>query len=254
VGLRGAAYAWYARRLRAQLARGPLPSHLAIIVDGNRRWARQRALESTSLGHRHGLEHIERVLGWCAEAGIGQVTLFVLSLDNLERRAGDEVDYLMSLVEPGLARLTRPGGQWRIHLAGRLDTLPVPAVRALKQAVEATRDRPRHLTVAIGYDGRAEVVDAVRSLLEVEADGGVSIENLAERIGPDDIAAHLYVPALADPDMVIRTSGERRLSGFLMWQSVRSELFFFDVYWPGFRHVDFLRALRSFAARRSYRG
>jgi short-chain Z-isoprenyl diphosphate synthase len=247
--LLGVAHWWYARRLRAQLRGRPLPRHLAIIIDGNRRWARRAGLANVSLGHRHGVEHIQRVLGWCAGIGIDQVTIFVLSLDNLRKRAGDEVDYLMGLAEPALERLVRTGSPWRIHLAGRLDILPAPTALALKQAAELTSDRPRHLTLAIGYDGRAEVVDAVRSLVETAAAAGTSTAELAERLSTDDIAAHLYVPGSADPDLVIRTSGERRLSGFLMWQSVRSELFFSDVYWPGLRYVDFLRILRTFAAR-----
>jgi short-chain Z-isoprenyl diphosphate synthase len=249
MGLRGTAYGWYARRLRAQLRGGPLPRHVAIIIDGNRRWARRAGLAHVSLGHRHGVEHIERVLGWCAEIGINEVTVFVLSLDNLRKRAGDEVDYLVSLAEPALERLTRSGNPWRIHLAGRVDTLPAPMALALKQAAEATYDRPRHLTLAIGYDGRAEVVDAVRSLIEAEAAVGTLTAELADRLRVDDITSHLYVPEIPAPDLVIRTSGERRLSGFLMWQSVRSELFFSDVYWPGFRYLDFLRILRTFVTR-----
>ncbi len=134
----------------------------------NRRWARRAGLAHVSLGHRHGVEHIERVLWWCAEIGIDQVTIFVLSLDNLRQR-DDEVDYLMGLADPALERLMHTDSPWRIHLAGRVDILPAPTVLALKRAAEVTSDRARHLTLAIGYDGRAEVVDAVRSLVETEA-------------------------------------------------------------------------------------
>lgn len=251
--LRGTAYRLYERRLRRQLAGGPAPRHVAVIMDGNRRWARQMGFDNPSVGHRHGAEHLERLLGWCAEVGIDQVTVFVASLDNLRKRAAGEVDFLMQLAEQVIAeRLARPASHWRIHVAGQLDDLPDSTARALKHAEEATRDRDtgHHLTLAIGYDGRLEVAEAVRSLLAREAAAGTSIERLAATLTTEDITAHLSTGGLADPDLVIRTSGERRLGGFLLWQTVRSELYFCDVYWPGFRRLDFLRALRAYATRR----
>jgi short-chain Z-isoprenyl diphosphate synthase len=251
--LRGLGYRLYERRLRRQLTGGPVPRHVAVIMDGNRRWARQMGFDNPSVGHRHGAEHLDRLLGWCAEVGIGQVTVFVASLDNLRKRSAGEVDFLMQLAEQVIAeRLARPASRWRIRLAGQLDTLPDSTARALKRAEEATRGRDfdHHLTLAIGYDGRLEVVEAVRSLLVREARAGTSIDQLAAALSTEDITAHLYTRDLADPDLVIRTSGERRLGGFLLWQTVRSELYFCDVYWPGFRRLDFLRALRAYAARR----
>jgi short-chain Z-isoprenyl diphosphate synthase len=253
VTLRRLAQALYERQLRRQLTGGPVPQHLAVIMDGNRRWARQMGYDNVSLGHQHGAEHLERLLGWCAEAGIGQVTVFVASVDNLRKRATAEVDFLMHLAERVIAeRLAQPTSRWRIHLAGQLDTLPASTSRALKLAEEATRDRDTwcHLTLAIGYDGRTEIIDAVRELLERAAQTGRSTGQLAATLTTEDIAAHLYTRGLADPDLVIRTSGEQRLGGFLLWQTAHSELYFCDAYWPGFRHVDFLRALRSYAARR----
>ena len=252
MSLPGVLYRLYARRLRAQLAGGPVPRHLAIIIDGNRRWARQMGLADVSLGHQRGAEHIDEVLGWCADAGITHVTIFVASTDNLSKRAPTEIDFLMRLAEGVIPeRLAAPGGRWQLHLAGRLDLLPDSTARALKQAEEATRDRATgsHVTLAIGYGGRAEIADAVRSLLHEEARAGITAGQLALTLTDADIARHLYTTGQPDPDLVIRTSGEQRLSDFLIWQTARSELYFCDVYWPGFRHIDLLRALRAYSAR-----
>jgi short-chain Z-isoprenyl diphosphate synthase len=246
------AYALYARRLRARLDGANLPRHLAMVMDGNRRWARQMGFEDARIGHRYGAEHLDEVLGWCAEIGIENVTVFVASVDNLRKRDSGEVGNLMRMIEEVVAeRLTRPGGSWRVHVAGRLDVLPDTTRHALKTAEEATRDRdtPFHLTIAIGYDGREEIVNAVRTLLEEEARAGRSLDDVAQELTADRIAAHLWTGGRPDPDLVIRTSGEHRMSGFLLWQAAYSELYFCDVYWPGFRKVDFLRALRSYAAR-----
>lgn len=252
MGLRDAVYAWYTRRLSRQVAKGPVPRHIALIIDGNRRWARQMGFENVSLGHRYGAEHIEDVLGWCAQAGVSHVSIFVASADNLSRRAPGEIGFLMELTEHVIAeRLARPSSRWQVHLAGQMDLVPESTALALKLAEETTRDRDGdwHVTIAIGYGGRAEVADAVRSLLSDAARAGVTMEQLARTVTEDDIAAHLYTSGQPHPDLVIRTSGEQRLSDFLLWQTADSELYFSDVFWPGFRQIDFLRALRSHAAR-----
>ncbi|HET7901352.1 MAG TPA: polyprenyl diphosphate synthase [Candidatus Nanopelagicales bacterium] len=248
VGLR-----MYAAALRRGLARGPLPRHVALIMDGNRRWARMQGHANPSVGHRYGAEHVEDVLQWCGDLGIDHVTVWVASADNLAKRSSDEVAFLMQVAEDVIAhRLARPSGSWRLHLAGDLDLLPASTAIALKEAREATlsRDVAGHLTVAIGYDGRTEILEAVRSILEESAAVGRSHGEAAASVTEVAISAHLYNPSLPDPDLIIRTSGEQRLSDFMLWQGVGSELYFCDVYWPGFRHVDFLRALRTFGARR----
>jgi len=245
-------YRMYAKRLRRSLNGSTLPRHVAVAMDGNRRWARSQGFTDPGIGHRHGAEHLEDLLDWCAEIGIDHVTVYVASLDNLTKRGSGEVAHLMEMVELVIAEhLTRPQNRWRLHVAGQLDALPDATAHALKAACEATADRTGgHLTVAIGYDGQTEIVDAVRSLFAHEAAQGTGIGDLAERLSAADIGAHRYTAALADPDLIIRTSGERRLSSFLLWQSTGAELYFCDVYWPGFRHVDFLRALRDFAKRK----
>jgi short-chain Z-isoprenyl diphosphate synthase len=244
-------YRLYARRLRGQLAGDPLPRHVGIIMDGNRRWARQQGLASPSLGHRHGATRAEEVLNWCRRAGISHVSVFVCSAENLANRDSAEVEFLMGVIEEFAATRLSREPSWQVHIAGNLDVLPDSTARALKQAVEASRDcaTGRHVTLAVGYGGRQEVLEAVRSLLYEHAERGTSLIELAGTITAADIARHLYTAGQPDPDLVIRTSGEQRLSNFLLWQSAYSELYFCEAYWPAFREIDFLRALRSFAAR-----
>lgn len=246
-------YALYTRRLRRQVLTGRVPEHVGLIMDGNRRWARQAGMADPSLGHRAGAEHAERVLSWCEAVGIKHVTVFICSTENLRRRDDAEVAYLMRTIEQVVAaRLARPGARWQVHVAGMLDVLPDSTARVLKEAVEATRERPTgaHVTLAIGYGGRQEIIDAVRDLLTEAGAAGKSMADLAANLTAEDITAHLYTVGRPDPDLVIRTSGEQRLSNFLLWQSAYSELYFCEAYWPAFREIDFLRALRSYAVRK----
>jgi short-chain Z-isoprenyl diphosphate synthase len=244
-------YRLYARRLRKQLAGGQLPRHVGIIMDGNRRWARAQGMADASLGHHYGAHHVENVLSWCERTGIGHVTVFLCSTENLASRGDAEVAFLMRVIEQVIADKLSRDPAWQVHLAGALDLLPDTTAQALKQAVEASRDctTGAHVTLAVGYGGRQEVIDAFRSLLNEQAAQGTTLAELAETITTDDIARHLYTAGQPDPDLVIRTSGEQRLSNFLLWQSAYSELYFCEAYWPAFREIDFLRALRSFAAR-----
>lgn len=245
-------YRLYARSLRRRLDEKMLPRHVAVVMDGNRRWARQMGFDNPGIGHRYGARHLEDLLEWCAGLGIDHVTVYVASSDNLCGRGKDEVAHLMDMVEQVIAdHLTRPSNRWRLHIAGRLEDVPDSTAHALKTARDDTAERDGgHLTVAIGYDGQQEIVAAVRSLLEREAAAGADIADLAQRLSAEDIAPHLYTAGLPDPELIIRTSGEHRLSSFLIWQAARAELYFCDVYWPGFRYIDFLRALRTYAARR----
>ncbi|WP_201305150.1 polyprenyl diphosphate synthase [Streptomyces sp. GS7] len=245
-------YALYTRRLRRQLQGGELPRHIGLIMDGNRRWARQRGIGNPSLGHKYGAEHVENVLSWCEALQIRHVTVFVCSAENLQRRDDAEVAFLMQVIEEVLTRhLARPLPRWQVHVAGALDTLPDTTAHALKEAVEATRDctTGAHVTLAVGYGGRQELVDAMRDLLYEQAETDRSMRDLAAHLTADDIARHLYTAGQPDPDLVIRTSGEQRMSNFLLWQSAYSELYFCEAYWPAFREVDFLRAVRAYAAR-----
>jgi short-chain Z-isoprenyl diphosphate synthase len=242
----------YAHRLRRQVADGRLPRHVGVIMDGNRRWARAAGLANASVGHRYGAEHLDDLLRWCADIGIDYVTVYLCSVENLTGRDRDEVVFLMDVIEDLARRVCAEADpNWAVHVAGALDLLPEATARALKAAVDATAACPsgRHVTLAVGYSGRQELLDAVRDLVLDKTAAGVSVAQIADQLSADDIASRLYTAGQPEPDLLIRTSGEQRLSNFLLWQSAYSELYFCDAYWPAFREIDFLRALRSFAAR-----
>ena len=249
VGLRSAVYSLYERRLRAQAVDYAVPRHIAVMLDGNRRWARAAGFEDVTEGHLAGAAHIAHLLDWCTEAGVAHVTLWLLSTDNLTRPP-DELRPLLRIIESVVEELSADAKPWRVSVVGALDLLPQQTAAALKAAEERTAERRGlAVNVAVGYGGRREIADAVRSLLNEHAAAGTSIEELAEIIDVDHIADHLYMKGQPDPDLVIRTSGEQRLSGFLLWQSVHSEFYFCDALWPEFRKVDFLRALRDYGRR-----
>jgi short-chain Z-isoprenyl diphosphate synthase len=248
MGLRGLAYRLYERRLEASLSRSRVPRHVGVMCDGNRRWARSAGFPDVSSGHRKGADKIFELLDWCRDAGVEVVTLWLLSTDNLVARPESEIEPLLAIIEDTVRELVAQN--WRVKAVGALDLLPVETAQVLKDASEATADRPGlRVNVAVGYGGRREIADAVRSLLQEQATKGTTIEELAEILDVEHIAEHLYTAGQPDPDLVIRTSGEQRLGGFLLWQSAHSEFYFCDAYWPAFRKVDFLRALRSYAGR-----
>lgn len=241
------AYDLYGHRLTSALPKSELPRHVGVILDGNRRWAAGLG-SGASHGHRKGGEKIHEFLHWCEELEIEVVTLWLLSTDNLARESA-ELSSLLEIIQSTVAELAQTR-RWRIHPVGALDLLPDSMREALQQAEASTSAVPGILVnVAIGYGGRREVVDAVRSLLLAQAAQGKSIDDVADSIEIEHIADHLYTRGQPDPDLVIRTSGEQRLSGFLLWQSAHSEFYFCEAYWPDFRKIDFLRALRSYAAR-----
>ena len=219
-----------------------------MILDGNRRWARLAGFTDVSNGHQKGADHIFELLGWCSQARVEVVTLWLLATDNLTRPAA-ELEPLLKIIESTVRALADAG--WHVKPVGALDLLP----GGDRAGAQGRRARPPRaspgllVNVAIGYGGRREIADAVRSLLQDHATKGTTIEELAEVLDVEHIAEHLYTAGQPDPDLVIRTSGEQRLSGFLLWQSAHSEFYFCDAYWPDFRRVDFLRALRSYSAR-----
>lgn len=247
MGLTDVIYGAYERRLLRQIPPARRPRHVGVILDGNRRWATSQG-SASDVGHRAGAAKIVEFLGWCEEADVEVVTLWLLSTDNLTRPEA-ELQALQAIIEETVTGLAETG-RWRIHPVGALDLLPDRTARLLKQAAESTADIDGILVnVAVGYGGRREVVDAVRSLLTEHAKEGTSVEDIAQMLDVEHIAEHLYTRGQPDPDLVIRTSGEQRLSGFLLWQSAHSEFYFCEAYWPDFRHVDFLRAMRAYAAR-----
>ncbi|MEJ7832258.1 MAG: isoprenyl transferase [Nocardioides sp.] len=245
-GVRRVLYpAYEARMLRRMPAH--LPQHVGVMLDGNRRWAKAVGRD-TAHGHRVGAANIEPLLGWCDEVGIEVVTLWLLSTDNLNRPEV-ELTALLQIIEEAVDSLADQR-RWRLHPVGALDLLPASTAQRLKAAAEATRDVDGMLVnIAVPYGGRREITDAVRSLLYEHAEKGTTLEELAGVLDVEHIADHLYTKGQPDPDLVIRTSGEQRLGGFLLWQSAKSEFYFCEAYWPDFRRVDFLRAIRAYAQR-----
>ena len=247
MGVSDLLYGTYERRIARHLDPSRLPRHVGAIVDGNRRWAKDAGHDLES-GYRAGAAKVDEFLEWCDELGVRTVTFWVLSTDNLQRGAA-EVASIMGAVEAMVERLAADG-RWRLNMLGRLDLLPTESAGRLKAAADVSATHgPTQVNICVGYGGRQELTDAMRSLLLDQAAKGRTLEEIAGTLDVDDIAEHLYTKGQPDPDLLIRTSGEQRLSGFLLWQSVHSEFYFCDALWPAFRRVDFLRAMRSYAAR-----
>lgn len=240
-------YGLYERRLAAGLDHQRIPKHIGVILDGNRRWARALG-NSASHGHRKGADKIEEVLTWCQEAGVEIVTLWMLSTDNLSRDPA-EVAELLDIIAAAVEKLA-DAGRWQLRVVGALQLLPEEIATRLTAAVDRTAAaRGVTVNIAVGYGGRYEIAEAVRSLLRGYDAAGLTTSEAAEAVSVEAIAEHLYTKGQPDPDLVIRTSGEQRLGGFLLWQSVHSEYYFCETYWPDFRRIDFLRALRDYAQR-----
>lgn len=243
-------YSTYEARLLADLDRSHLPQHIAVLADGNRRWARLNAPgQPLVAGYRAGADKLKQFVRWCSDAGIKVVTLWVLSTDNLSRASEEELKPLLGVIEDLMADLAA-NESYRVQAVGALDLLPPETATRLRELADSTIDRSgMHINVAVSYGGRHELRDAVRSLLAEQAERGATLEEIVETLEIDQISDHLYTKGQPDPDLIIRTSGEQRLSGFLMWQSAHSEFYFCEALWPDFRRIDFVRALRAFTQR-----
>jgi len=221
------------------------PQHVGVVMDGNRRWARQAGLASASDGHRRGADHIEHLLGWCEARGIEHLSVYVLSADNIRKRSATEIGFLFGLVSDVLPALVTNAGRWSLHVSGDTRLLPERAAAALRDAEEQTAGRPAHLTLAIGYDGREDIMGAIRRAIR---EGAVDPER---GLDPDAITAALGGGPVKEIDLVIRTSGEQRLSGFCPWQTAHAEVHVSQKLWPDFAEADLDRALAQFAAART---
>jgi undecaprenyl diphosphate synthase len=247
-----ALYYSYEKLLEKEVQRGITPTHIGIILDGNRRFAREMGFDDVTLGHKEGAKKLDDVLQWCSNLSIKIVTIWVLSTENTQRD-NLELNGLLKVIEEKIIELSRSfvikKNGFRIKILGKFDILPDTLKEAIRNAEEYTKDNDKHiLNIAIGYGGREEIVEAVRKAIRERR-----VENadeLANSITIEDITNHLYTNGIPDPDLIIRTSGEIRLSGFLLWQSVYSEFYFCDALWPAFRKIDFLRAIRSYQHRR----
>jgi tritrans,polycis-undecaprenyl-diphosphate synthase [geranylgeranyl-diphosphate specific] len=245
------AYRLYERWLWHQVKNGGKPEHIAIILDGNRRWASERSLVSW-FGHEKGAEQVEHLLDWCLRLGVKSITLYAFSTENF-RRSKDEVEEIMRIAEGEFRKILTDEriheNKVRVKVIGRVNLLPNGMQQLIADVEKATLDYDEHfLNIAFAYGGRAEIVDATKKIAEKAKEGEINPENVDERM----FEQHLYTSHLPnqDPDLIIRTSGEERLSGFLLWQSAYSELVFLDVYWPDFRLIDILRAVRTFQKRK----
>lgn len=250
---RGALLWGYEQRLAREVkANSKLPKHLGLILDGNRRFAKAAGMQR-EMGHSIGADKAHEVLQWCLELGIPAATIWVLSTDN-KSRDPEELAHILKLLEQEARNLaTDPrihANGVRVRAIGQHENFPANVLDALQDLEKKTAHYTgMRLNIAVGYGGREEIVDAVKAHLKAQAAAGVPLSAVAEKLTPEDISRHLYAADIPDPDFIIRTSGEIRLSGFMLWQSVYSEYYFCDVYWPGFRRVDFLRALRDFQGR-----
>jgi short-chain Z-isoprenyl diphosphate synthase len=246
-------YALYERRLAAQVTEWRLPRHIGVIMDGNRRFARELARSPVSFGHARGAEKLNQLLGWCYDFGIPVVTVWSFSLDNFQRDIS-EVEHLFQLFEDKTRELARRSelktNEVRVRYIGKLTMLPESLQEAIRSVEQQTAAHSRfHLNIAMAYGGREEITDAFRRYLAEQAEAGRTLDEVLTRFDDSAIEPYLYLSGLPEPDLILRTSGEVRLSGFLLWQSAYSELFFADTYWPAFRKIDFLRALRAFHQR-----
>ena len=250
--LKRSLYRLYEQRLLRGVARSPMPRHLGLIQDGHRRYARDTGLSNLK-GYRLGATKAEEVLTWCAQLKIPMVTLWWLSTENLSREAID-VAAVLDVIEDTIREWVRGGLTARLGIRirpiGKLDLLPDSVLQALQLAASATGHHERLLlNVAVGYGGRQEIIDAFKSYLRESFVRHDHREDILDGITVDSLAKHLYTYDCPDPDLIIRTSGEVRLSGFMLWQSAYSEFYFCDAYWPVFRKIDFLRAIRSYQER-----
>jgi short-chain Z-isoprenyl diphosphate synthase len=247
-------YRLYERQLLREVIEQLMPRHVGIILDGNRRYGERWGLTDPTQIYSLGARRLDDVLDWCGELGIPAVTLWVCSTENLSRPP-EQVSGILAAVETKLLSLAKDPQihrrRVRVQAIGQLELLPSGTLAAIHTAREATSAYDGILlTIAIAYGGHEEIADAVRSLLTDQALEGISLQDAISQITPEAISRHLYLAAVPNPDLIIRTSGEIRLSGFLLWQSAYSEFYFSDVYWPAFRKIDFLRAVRSFQQRK----
>lgn len=227
-----------------------MPEHIAIILDGNRRWASEKDLNPW-LGHEKGAENVERLLDWCIKLGVKSITLYAFSTENFQRTA-DEVGEILRIAEEEFRKILTDErihkNKVRVKILGRTNLLPESLQQLITNAEKATQNYESHfLNFAFAYGGRAEIADAAKKIAEEVRKGRLNPDQIDERL----IEQYLYTSYLPkqEPDLIIRTSGEERLSGFLLWQSAYSELCFLDAYWPDFRSIDLLRAIRTFQSR-----
>jgi tritrans,polycis-undecaprenyl-diphosphate synthase [geranylgeranyl-diphosphate specific] len=249
------AYKIYEKWLWQQTKNGVKPEHVAIILDGNRRWANEQDTHpflQDKWGHKNGADTVEQLLDWTHFLGVKYVTLYTFSTENFSRR-NDEVAKIMQIAEERFRKLLKDERvhRYKVHVKviGRVNLLPQSLQQAIAEVEKATAEYDCYFwNFAFAYGGRAEIVDAAKTIAGKVKSGELDVDDVTE----STFEKYLYTAHMdkQDPDMIIRTSGEERLSGFLLWQAAYSELLFLDVYWPDFRLIDLLRAIRTFQLRK----
>ncbi len=247
-GLVETAYKAYEKKLLSLVKSGKIPQHVGIIMDGNRRFARELGMKPTE-GHTKGRDKLEEVIDWCREIGVKILTVYAFSTENFHR-SREEVLELMRLFVENLRKAADDErvqkNRIRIRVIGQRELLPEDVQEAIRYAEEKTKDFNNFFfNIAIAYGGREEIIKAIKEISQEVKEGKLDVEDIDE----DVVRAHLYTADLPDPDLILRTSGEERISNFLLWQSAYSEFYFTDIYWPTFRKIDFLRAIRSYQLR-----
>jgi tritrans,polycis-undecaprenyl-diphosphate synthase [geranylgeranyl-diphosphate specific] len=235
-------------KLTDEIKQRPVPEHIAIIMDGNRRFAKSLGF-SPNAGHLFGKEKIEDVLDWCFELGINILTIYAFSTENFNRSA-DEVSTLMRLCKEELDKASKDSrihkNKVKVNVIGDLNSLPSDIVQSANEIVETTKKYDNHLfNIALAYGGREEIVEAIQQIAEDVKEGTLDINDISQ----SKVSSYLYTNGIPDPDLVLRTSGEERISNFLLWQLAYSELYFSDVYWPAFQKRDFLKAIKTYQNR-----
>ena len=246
-------YEVYQHRLKSESKRWRFPNHIGIILDGNRRYARDLGLDNVLRGHAVGADKLTEVLRWCYDLKIPVVSIWIFSLDNFSRDK-IEVDGILKLIEEKTKEFLVSDdvhkNQVKVRYIGKLELLPESLLKAIREMEKATESYTRHrLNIAIAYGGREEITDACQHFLVDQMKSGLSVDEIVKKLDPENLDPYLYTSGIPDPDLIIRTSGEVRLSGFLLWQSAYSEFYFCDTFWPQFRKIDLLRAIRSYDIR-----
>ncbi len=242
-------YRFYEKWLWIQIKNGPFPQHVGIIPDGNRRWARKQGMKPY-IGHLYGYEKIKEVLRWIWDLGIKYVTIYAMSSENCLYRSEEERRNLFELARRGLTELLQMKDiherRVRVKVFGKMELLPNGLITLARKVEEKTKQYNNfYLNIALCYGGRQEIIDAVKKIAQEIVRGKISVNDINEKV----FSKHLYTNGCPDPDLIIRTSGEERISNFLLWQSAYSELYFCEAFWPEFRKIDFWRAIRSYQRR-----
>lgn len=236
-------------KLLEEIKKNPVPNHVAIIMDGNRRFAQSIGLEPQA-GHQLGSNKLENMLDWCLELGIQVLTVYAFSTENF-KRSKQEVQQLMDLCKEEIEKAKQDSrihrNEVRINIIGNIDSLPKETRESAKEIMEKTKHYEQHIfNIALAYGGRQEIIHAIQQIAEAVENNELSIHEIEEKT----VSSYLYTNGIPDPDLVLRTSGEERISNFLLWQLAYSELYFSDVYWPAFRKRDFLRAIKTYQKRK----